>query len=92
MDFLTALRERTEATGSKRGKRLLARIEDMNPRRKRRVVARLEEHARVHLQDEGVTVGDDWGQVGEKDWSKFFEQLLEFLTKLLPILLSLFGA
>lgn len=53
-----------------------------NPRRKR-VLARMEDHARVHIGYQGK----DWSTVKAVDW----KSIIELLIKLLPIILALFG-
>lgn len=71
---------RKSATG-KRVKRLLA-LPDSNPRKKR-VLDRLEKHARVHLgKSEKQKI--DWGAI---DWTK----LLELFAMILKMILALFG-
>ena len=66
-------------------KRLERRMARMRPAKRERFLARLDAEARAHSE-----VTSSWGAVGERDWSKFFESLLEFLVKILPLILPLF--
>ena len=63
--------------------RRVQRIFDAPPRRKARALARMEEHAMIHLNFGGEV---DWGAKAI-DWTS----LLEFLKAILPIILALFG-
>lgn len=92
MDFETALREQleTQPRGRIRGKRLLKILDSKPSKRRTRILARLEAHARTHLVSEGVVgadaVGFDWSSV---DWQKVFDVILKILLALLPFLLAL---
>lgn len=88
MTFLEALREQVEVKKSKKGRLLLKRLDRMIPSRRRRVVARLEKHARTALAAEGAlsasaaTAAIDWESI---DWAKFFEMIVKLLTLILPM-------
>lgn len=91
MDFETALREQleTQPRGRIRGRRLLKILDSKPSKRRTRILARLESHARAHLVSEGMasaTGAIDWGSI---DWSKVFDTLLKILMALLPFLLAL---
>jgi hypothetical protein len=89
--FEAALREqletrKDEVSGYKR-RRLLRLLNSDGAFRARRL-ARMEAHARVELEAEGVKFGAgaiDWSSI---DWNKFFQQLFELLMKLLPLFLA----
>jgi hypothetical protein len=66
-----------------RERRLLKFLEGPDGERKRRILARMESHARVQL---GMSASEP-GKWAERDWDKFFEALLKFLLALLPFLL-----
>jgi hypothetical protein len=87
VNFLEAFREQVEKRKSRSGRRLLKRLGGMTARRRARVVARMEAHARVELKSRGYAVGATWDTVGERDWDKFFESLVKFLSALMPFLL-----
>lgn len=86
MDFATALREQiVSRKATRRGKRLLALIDSKPSKRRTRVLARLESHARVAAAEGGVTFGVgaiDWSKI---DWGKLFETILTLLLRLLPL-------
>jgi len=85
--FETALREQVESRKSRRGRFLLRKLDGMRPARRKRVVARLEAHARAHLVGAGVigaTEAIDWASI---DWQKWLGILLQIFLALLPFLL-----
>lgn len=90
MTFLESLREQVETRKSRRGRLLLKRLDRMRPARRKRVVARLEAHARAHLVSERLLSADagafDWSSI---NWGKVFDVLLQILMALLPFLLML---
>lgn len=59
-------------------------LPESNPRR-RKVLARMENHARVHL-GKSPTQRVDWGKVSAFDWST----IIQLLMLLLPLLIDLF--
>lgn len=65
--------------------RLVKRADNATPTKRRKIYARMEAHARIHLGLKPNTE-IDWTSKG-LDWTG----LLSFLTALLPILLALFG-
>lgn len=84
--FAEVLREQVAARANKRSRpvRRLRRLLDAKPSRRRdRILARMEAHARVELAERGLVVGEDWGAVKERDWKSFFDGLLKFLLALL---------
>lgn len=88
--FEEVLREQLRLRGDRRGRRerRILRLLDSPPSRWRtRAIARLERHARVHLEGEGYAVGSDWGALADRDWAGFFEGLLAFLSAILPMIL-----
>lgn len=95
MTFADALKEQIEKRkATRRSKRLLEVINDKPSNRRTRILERLERHAKLFLRDNGhvqfsnvENVGDEWDGIKEKDWDKFFEKLLKFLTAILPLLL-----
>lgn len=80
--FETALRESLEAQPqqSRRARRLLDVLNSRPSRRRERVLARLESHARA----ETGFRGKDWSAI---DWPSVLKTLLDILLKLLPLLL-----
>lgn len=91
MTFEEVVKQQIEQRKAKaRFPRLWKFLNGKKTARKTKVLARLEQHARLHLVDEGITVGDDWSVVKERDWASFFDNLITFLSKLLPLILPLF--
>jgi len=91
--FVDVLKEQIDSRKIKllgKGKRLKELLDEKPSRRRTRILNRLERHARVQLEEEGIKVGDDWSTVSERDWNKFFTNLLNFLISLLPLILPLF--
>jgi hypothetical protein len=80
--FEQALRENLEAQPKqrRRARRLLEALDARPSRRRDRMLARMEAHARA----ETGFKGKDWGAV---DWKTILGSLLEMLLKLLPLLL-----
>jgi len=98
MTFADALKAQINRNGANRGKtrRLTALLNERPSRRRDRALNRLEEHALVHLRQEGFdNIADkaeegDWSGVSDRDWNKFFTGLLSFLMAILPLILPLF--
>jgi hypothetical protein len=67
---------------SAQGKRIQD-VLNMRPARRRRVLARMEEHARLATGFQG----DDWSKVRTANWAMIFE----LLAKLLPFILDWFS-
>lgn len=78
-----------EQKQTRRAKKLLDIIDGPKGRRRDRILARLEDHARVHLKAQGVEVGEDWTAVKQRDWASFFQGLLKFLMAIFPFILPL---
>jgi hypothetical protein len=89
MTFAEALKQQLESRKlTRRGKRLLDLINSKPSRRRGRILERLERHARIHLNQEGVgTTWQGWDGLKNVDWDKVFEGLLKLLLALLPLLL-----
>lgn len=75
---------------TRKAKRLLDLIDGPKTKRRQRVLDRLEAFARKDLELKGVQF-EDWSDVSERDWDKFFESLLKFIMAILPLILNLFA-
>jgi hypothetical protein len=89
MEFAEVFKKQIESRkATRRSKKLLEVINSKPSRSRTRILERLERHARVHLEGEGVALTNGWEGVGERDWDKFFDGLLKFIMKILPLLLA----
>jgi hypothetical protein len=86
-DFASNLQAQLEADPDlkRRGRRLLKVLQEPDSPRKARIVARMEAHARAHLEMMGMEA-IDWSAI---DWKSIIEGLLKVLLALLPLLLAL---
>lgn len=92
--FESALREQIESRPKTRRTRAIQKILDAKPSRRRtRILARLERHAQVHVEETtgkpmkvGANGAIDWSSI---DWTKLFESILSLLMLILPLFLSL---
>ena len=96
MTFDEALKQQLLKHKRTRGNagKLLVLINEKQSTRRTKILDRLERHARVFLKDHGyknVEEINDWSGLSDKDWDKFFDSLLKFLTAILPILLAFLG-
>lgn len=84
MRFEDALRDQLERDPalSRRGRRILAILNDVPTVRRARKIARMENTVRSSL-GVGATAAVEWAEI---DWKPFIQQLLELLLKLLPLL------
>lgn len=86
--FAEVLQQKIEENkGKGRFQRLYRLLTEKNSKRKERLLKRLEDHARLHLANEGIEVEDDWSAIEQRDWSTFFQSLLKFLTALIPLIM-----
>lgn len=92
MTFADALRAQIEAhpLRLRRNARIKAVLDMRDDERKQKILAKMEEHARVHL-DLPASGDVDWSAPGGRDWSSFFDALSKFLLAILPLLLTMFG-
>lgn len=90
MGFLEVLRERAESGGGlvkRRFKRLESKLAKLSPAKRAKAEERLDAFARTWVEKHTKVKVTAWGEVKDRDWSGFFDNLLKFLTAILPLIL-----